>query len=704
MRYLLVLILLPAIITAADRINQDGRILGPLPTVTMPTEFNTSAADAIVSAMQIFPLDNAWNENVSLLPLLGGTADPTLSNAMIAQIRSDVSVANRQRLVAFQEMNYILVPDSQPNIDILFNLYPDESDYNGGTSPIGTWPIPSTMPIEGWPSQTGTLTLLQYQEDVDQTGGDRHSIVVQPGIGQTFETWQALLTSSTPAWQASNGAIFNLNSDALRPAGWTSGDAAGLSMFPALVRYDEAERGMVEHAMRIVVAKSQQAYLYPATHSAGSTTSTTEPAMGQRLRLKSSFVIPASWTMEETAIAKGLQKYGGLVADNGSFFSISICPDDRWPAGCFDHLSTGATADFLDISNFEVVQSTGPTGGPRSPGAPTADAGPNQTVTLASGAALTGNVTGTGLTIQWYVYPTPAPPGTVIFTAPSSANTTASFSAVGTYILMLEASDGIHTPAYSSIDVTVQVGANPSPTLSLISPTTAAQDSGDLTLTLTGTGIVPASQVVWSGQANLPAITASATQLTVTVPAAYLLAIGMPSVAVYSPAPGGGTSTSLPFVITADITPPVISNVTVSAVSATAATISWTTDKPANGQVAYGLTTAYGTRSTLVSTYATSQTVTLTGLSPSTTYHFQISAADPVGLIGLSGDASLTTSALPPGGTATPSSSASGSGHSCGLGALTGLVLVMLSAMSRRLTAPSRSAQQDGRPPLARHR
>jgi hypothetical protein len=148
----------------------------------------------------------------------------------------------------------------------------------------------------------------------------------------------------------------------------------------------------------------------------------------------------------------------------------------------------------------------------------------------------------------------------------------------------------------------------------------------------------------------------------------------------------------------------VISNVTVSAVSATAATISWTTDKPANGQVAYGLTTAYGTRSTLVSTYATSQTVTLTGLSPSTTYHFQISAADPVGLIGLSGDASLTTSALPPGGTATPSSSASGSGHSCGLGALTGLVLVMLSAMSRRLTAPSRSAQQDGRPPLARHR
>ncbi len=264
-------------------------------------------------------------------------------------------------------------------------------------------------------------------------------------------------------------------------------------MFPALVRYDEAERGMVEHAMRIIVKQSRQAYIYPASHEAGSTTAAQVPAMGQRLRLKSSFVIPASWTKEETAIAKGLQKYGALVADNGSFFSISICPDDRWPAGCFAHLSQNASTDFCDISNFEVVESTGPTGGPRSPGAPTANAGSDQSVTLTGGAALDGAVTGSGVTSLWYLYPLAAAPGTVTFGNAASAITTASFSSTGAYTLMLEASDGVHTPAFSYCTVTVVATANPAPTLTSISPTTAVQYSGAFTMTLTGTGFVPAS-------------------------------------------------------------------------------------------------------------------------------------------------------------------------------------------------------------------
>src|SRR6266513_3418567 len=186
-------------------------------------------------------------------------------------------------------------------------------------------------------------------------------------------------------WQASNGAKFNLNSNALRPAGWTSGDAAGLSMFVATVRYDECERGMVEHALRLVVKRSRREYIYPATHYASSipATSTNYPAMGQRLRLKAGFAIPSNWTIEEKAVLLALKKYGAIVADNGNFFSVSVCPDDRFSSSAFNNLSTN------DINNFEVIQTTGPNEGPRSPGAPTVNAGADQTVSSFS-ATLAG--------------------------------------------------------------------------------------------------------------------------------------------------------------------------------------------------------------------------------------------------------------------------------------------------------------------------
>jgi hypothetical protein len=426
-----------------QRINQEGRILGPAPSVTQPILFDTAAADAAVSAMQILPVTNPWNENVSQLPLLAN------STAMIAQITSDLA-SSRGTLRPFYEMNYVLVPDNQPTQSILFFNYPDESDLNGGTSPSGLYPIPSNLPIESWPVETGTLTLTQWQEDVNNTGGDRHAIMVQPGAGYSFETWEALLTNG--AWQASNGAIFNLNSNALRPEGWTSGDAAGLPMFPAVVRYDECERGMVEHAVRLVVARTRVGPIYPATHQAsvGNTTNPNIPAMGQRIRLKASFTIPAAWTKEETAVCLGLKKYGGIVADNGGFFSFSVCPDDRFAANAFNDLST------IPISDFEVVQSTGTNGGPRSPGAPTADAGSDQYVPYGTGVALPGNVTTAGATpvIQWRLY---SGPGTVTFGNSAQAATTATFSLPGIYTLMLSANDGVHAVAYNAVNIHVSV-------------------------------------------------------------------------------------------------------------------------------------------------------------------------------------------------------------------------------------------------------
>lgn len=425
----------------AERINHEGRILGPASVVTTPTLFNTPQADAIVSAMQIMPRDNPWNEDISRLPVLANSA------AMIAQVKADLS-PSRQTLRPFYEMNYVLVPDNQPRVTIPFFNYPDESDLDGGTYPNGRYPIPSNMPVETWPRGTGSLTLQQWQQDVNNDGGDRHSIIVEPGVGSIWETWLTKLTQD--GWEASNGAKFDLNSNSLRPATWTSGDAAGLPMFPAIVRYDECQRGMVEHALRLVVNKTRREFIYPATHYASSipATSTNYPAMGQRFRLKSSFVIPSTWTTEEKAVLRALKKYGALIADNGNFFSISVCPDDRFAANAFDHLST------IDINNFEVVQTTGPTGGPRSPGAPTVDAGPDQTVDPAAGATLNGvvNAPSGNVTVQWKLYSGPAG---VTFGSPNNANTTVTFSETGTYTLELSADDGVHTVAYDAVVVTV---------------------------------------------------------------------------------------------------------------------------------------------------------------------------------------------------------------------------------------------------------
>jgi hypothetical protein len=366
---------------------------------------------------------------------------------MIARINSDLTASHS--LTPEFEMNFVLAPDNQMLVSNQFVTYPDDSDLNGGIYPFGLYPIPTNMPVEEWPVGTGTQTLLQWQTNND--GSDRHSIIVQPGNGLIWETWNALRVGTN--WQAGNGAIFNLNTNGLRMEGLTSGDAAGLPMFPALVRYDEAERGMVEHACRIVVKHSRKAYIYPATHDASvpSTTDTNVPAMGQHVRLKASFVIPDGWTKEEKAVLLALKKYGALVADNGNYFSISVTPDDRWPANCFNDLTSVA------ITNFEVIQTTGPNEGPRSPGAPLADAGSDQTAPVGLLFQLQGAVLFTGAppVISWKLY---SGTGPVIFGDATLTNTTVNFSVPGIYTLELSADDGTHAVTYDAVVITVTNG------------------------------------------------------------------------------------------------------------------------------------------------------------------------------------------------------------------------------------------------------
>jgi hypothetical protein len=425
-------------VRSAERINHEGRILGATPVVTNAVLFNTTQADAIISTLQILPPGNAWNEDISRRPLLSN------SLATVTQVYNDLAT-NRRALRAFQEMNYVIVPNSQPPVPIDFVDYPDESD----PSP---YPIPANVPVELWPSQTSGQSLYDWQRDANGWGGDRHAIILQPGTGKLWEMWQAqlIVTTNQTNWQAANGALFSITNNALRPAGWTSADAAGLSMFAGLVRFDECGRGMVEHAIRLVVARTRRAYIYPATHYASTSTNPNQPAMGQRFRLKSSFVIPASWTKEEKAILLALKKYGAVVADNGGFFSISVVPDDRWPAGAFNHLSS------ISVTNFEVVQSTGSTEGPRSPGAPTANAGSDQTAAFGPPVQLQGAVFYTNaapLTTRWQLY---SGPGSVAFSNSSQTNTTVTFSAPGAYTLMLSASNGVHATSFDAVVITVQ--------------------------------------------------------------------------------------------------------------------------------------------------------------------------------------------------------------------------------------------------------
>jgi hypothetical protein len=450
------------LMTLAERINQEGRILGPMPVVTSPLLFNSSNADAVVSAMQIFPVTNPWNECVSNQPVLVN------SDAMLAQMIFDFtnglvgssSIASHLKLHINFEMNYVLVPDNQTHVPVYFFNYPDDSDFDGGTNPVGLYPIPTNQPIEEWPlglTMNGTPQTLQ-QWQTNENSGDRHSITVEPGSGFIWETWEMILTPTN--WAASNGAKFDLSTDTLRTTNYdvTSGDAAGLPMFPALVRYDEAERGMVEHALRVTVKRSRyQTFIYPATHFAAPSgnTSTNLPCMGQRLRLKAVFPIPSGWTKEEKAVALAFKKYGALVADNGSIFGISVAPDDRWPGGgsCFDDLLN------VGITNFEVIQSTGTNEGPRSAGALFTSAGPDRSVPFEQAVPLQGLVTFAtpAPVIQWQLYDGP---GGVTFGNAALTNTTAIFSVPGVYRLELSANDGVHAVAYDVVTMTVTNNLN----------------------------------------------------------------------------------------------------------------------------------------------------------------------------------------------------------------------------------------------------
>jgi len=285
----------------------------PLPKISAPVLFGTPEADRILEALQVFPPDNPWNQDVSALPV---HAD---SDRIIASIGGEKSLGYNL------DMGFVIVPPDQKRVDVKLLDYPDESD-------PGPFPIPDNAPIENWPlavnEDKGALTKPgQSLADMQRHGtGDRHVILVDPVGGKLHEFWQSRRTDA--GWQASNAATFDLWTGALRPERWTSADAAGLPIFPAVVRYDECQRGKVEHAMRVTVRRTRRGYVLPATHWASSSTDPSLPRMGERLRLRKGFDT-SSFPLHARAILEGLKTYGMFVADNGGDWLMSISPDSR---------------------------------------------------------------------------------------------------------------------------------------------------------------------------------------------------------------------------------------------------------------------------------------------------------------------------------------------------------------------------------------
>jgi len=176
--------------------------------------------------------------------------------------------------------------------------------------------------------------------------GDRHAIVVNATTCMLYETWDTHLTPS--GWHAGSGAVWSLKSNKLRPAGWTSADAAGLPILPGLLRFDEVKAGRVDHAIRFTVPTSQRSALWPARHQAGSTSSTAYPPMGARFRIKKGFSIKGYSAYART-ILKAMKRTGMVVADNGSGWFFQGTQDARWPSGLIDELKT------IPASSFEAV-------------------------------------------------------------------------------------------------------------------------------------------------------------------------------------------------------------------------------------------------------------------------------------------------------------------------------------------------------------
>ncbi|MDB5323193.1 MAG: hypothetical protein JWN40_4824 [Phycisphaerales bacterium] len=285
-----------------------------------PPELGVNAS---LHGRRVFPVDDLWNKDVSK-----EAVDPN-SDALIASIGRNKALHpdfGTTYQGAPSGIPYVVVDGKQGKVPVSFE-YADESDK-------GPYPIPADAPIEGGAAAKG----------------DRHVLVIDRDNWVLYELFSATPVDGGKSWKAGSGAIFDLAKNTVRPAGWTSADAAGLPVFAGLARYDEVvERKEITHALRFTVVKSRRAYVAPARHWASRSDDVKLPPMGMRVRLKAGYDasrFPAS----AQVILTGLKRYGMIVADNGGDWFVSGAPDPRWNDGELQTLKR------VKGSDFEVVE------------------------------------------------------------------------------------------------------------------------------------------------------------------------------------------------------------------------------------------------------------------------------------------------------------------------------------------------------------
>jgi len=275
-------------------------------------------ANVSLHGHQLYPPDNPWNKDIS-----GEPVDPH-SEALVASIGKDAAL--HPDVGPNYGIPYVVVAGTQAKVPVKFE-YPDESD-------AGPYPVPPNPPIEGGPDSKG----------------DRHVLILDRDNWKLYELFAVYPTPDGKGWKAGSGAIFDVNSNALRPAGWTSADAAGLPIVPGLLRYDEVyEAKAVEHTIRFTCKRTRRAYVYPATHFASRSRDPNLPPMGMRVRLKAGYDI-GGFSPPMQVILKGMKKYGMILADNGGNWFFTGAPHPNWSD---DELNTLKRVKGRD---FEVVR------------------------------------------------------------------------------------------------------------------------------------------------------------------------------------------------------------------------------------------------------------------------------------------------------------------------------------------------------------
>jgi hypothetical protein len=289
------------------------------------TAFAAGSKRPHVAGCAVFPANNPWNQRVDKLPVAGD------SDAIVRSIGVDKGMHADFGSGLYNGgpigIPYTTVGRGQKRVHVKFQ-YADESDK-------GPYPIPRGAPIEGGRG----------------SDGDRHVIVVDRSRCKLYELYAARPVNGGASWTAGSGAIWSLRSNHLRPRTWTSADAAGLPILPGLARYGEVKKGAINHALRFTVSQTRNTFVYPARHAASSDSSADLPPMGMRFRLKASFPV-SRYPKQSRVVLRALQRYGMIVADNGSDWYLSGAPAKGWNNDDLHSLG-GVTG-----KNFEVVDTS----------------------------------------------------------------------------------------------------------------------------------------------------------------------------------------------------------------------------------------------------------------------------------------------------------------------------------------------------------